>query len=448
MQAAAIVSGRAPVRRWISLNNISDVYHAPRDAYNHGVHTVFKGISQLVVGPDLEDGNGLHVVADAVFVADGGRVVWVGSRTAFSAGEFPVPDDHQFHELGGRAVIPGLVDCHTHLVYAGDRTRDFEDRCCGVSYEAVAARGGGIQTTVDATRAASSSTLLALAVQRCAQLARHGVTTIEVKSGYGLDLASELKLLEVIEALGDRVPQRIIATCLAAHVVPREFRADRAAYLSMICEELLPIVSARGLAQFIDVYCDSGAFTLAETQRLLETGASHGFGLKVHAGQLSRTGAAALAASMGATSADHLEFISDEDAERLADAGTVAVLLPGAGIFLGGETKPPVEALRRAGARIALSTDLNPGTSPTAHLPLMATLGCAWLGLSPAEAIQAITSNAAAALGLADGSGTLAVGAPADFAVLAWDDWRRLPYEMAAQSIDETWIAGERLATE
>jgi len=407
--------------------------------------TVFTGISQLVTsdGPlqARVDEDWLGVIEDAAVVAgDDGRIAWLGRRAELPgsyAGATRV-------DLQGRAVLPGLVECHTHLVFAGDRTRDFAERCAGVSYEAIAARGGGIQTTVDATRAADTAELVRLGLARCTELLRHGVTTVEIKSGYGLSYNDELKLLEAIAAIAERTPQRVVATCLAAHVVPREHRANRAAYVAMVVDQLLPEVARRGLASFVDVFCETGAFSLAEMLAIFERARELGLGIKVHAEQLSRTGAAATAAGLGAVSADHVEFVTADDAAAMARAGTVAVLLPGAALFLGGAHRPPVSVLREAGVPMALSTDLNPGTSPTAHLPLMTTLGCAWLGLSPAEAIAGVTAQAARALALTDGTGSLRLGGPADFVVTTWPNWRRLPYEMAARGVAEVWIGGRK----
>ncbi len=382
----------------------------------------------------------LGVIEDAAFVVDAGRIAWLGPRSLL-----PTRYDASAQvDVGGRAVLPGLVECHTHLVYAGDRTRDFADRCAGESYETIAARGGGIQTTVDATRRATQAELVAVGAERCRRLLEHGVTTVEIKSGYGLSYESELKLLEAVAALRTRTPQRIVATCLAAHVVPREHKADRSAYVAMIVDRLLPEVAARGLARFVDVFCEAGAFTLAEAVEIFETARGLGLGIKVHAEQLSHTGAAARAASLGASSADHVEFVTASDAAVMAANDTIAVLLPGAGLFLGAKHKPPVQLLREAGVGMALSTDLNPGTSPTAHLPLMTTLGCAWLGMSPAEAVAGVTAQAARALGLDDGTGTLRVGGPADFVVTRWSAWKRVPYEMAGAPVAETWIGGRQ----
>lgn len=374
----------------------------------------------------------------AIAVDDAGRVAWFGPAAS-------APSHDRVVDLGGRVVLPGLVDCHTHLVYAGERAEDFEQRCRGVSYTEIARRGGGIRRTVTATRAASVEELVDLARPRLARLLSQGCTTVEIKSGYGLSVESELRQLEAIAALAAVGPQRIIATCLAAHVVPDEFTADRGGWLDLITETLLPAVADRGLARFVDVYCDDGAYTPAESRRVLEAGARLGFGLKAHAEQLTCTGFAALAAELGATSVDHLEHLDDAGVHALAAASAVAVLLPGASIFLGDPTRPPVAALRSAGVPVALATDSNPGTSPTTHLGLMVTLGCCWYGLMPHEALRAVTVEGARALGLAGtGVGTITAGGPADLAVCAIPSWHQLAYGLGDDPVESTWIGGRR----
>jgi imidazolonepropionase len=386
---------------------------------------------------------GLGVVrGGAVLCGEDGRVQWSGP-------EGRLPGEHatgtERVDLGGAVVLPGLVDAHTHLVFAGDRTRDFADRCAGESYEAIAARGGGIRLTVRATRAASLDALAALARPRLLSLLAHGVTTVEVKSGYGLSVADELKMLEVVARLGREGPWRLVPTVLGAHIVPDAFKADRAGYVRLVTEELLPEVARRGLARHVDVFCDAGAFTLDEALRVLEGGRALGFGLKVHAEQLTRTGAAAAAAGLGAVSADHLEHLSEADADALAAAGTVGVLLPGAALFLGGHDRAPARRLLDRGVAVALATDCNPGTCPSTHLPLMTTLGCAWLGMAPREAVAAVTRSAAWAVGARDGTGTLGLGAPCDLAVCDVESWRHVPYLLGHNPVTSVWVSGRKV---
>ena len=422
------------------------IYHAETPTYNQRMPGhVYRDISELVTmdppsDPPADGGDGLGLVRDAAFFVRDGRVAWYGPATELPEQAASAATT----SLEGRAVLPGLVDPHTHLVYAGDRTGDFEARCSGQSYEAIAAAGGGIRLTVRETRAASLDTLVEAALPRLNDLLRHGVTTVEIKSGYGLTVADELKLLEAAARLDQASPCRVVSTVLGAHVVPDAFRQDRAGYLSLLHDELLPEVAARGLARFVDVFCDVGAFSLDETLSILERGRELGFALKVHAEQLTHTGASGAAARLGAVSADHLEQVSAADIDALAAAGTVAVLLPGAGLFLGAGARPPARALIAAGVQVALATDCNPGTCPTRNLPLIVTLGCCLLGLTPAEALQGVTVAAAAALGLDDGRGSLAVGAPADFVQLSVDRWRHLPYELGMNPVRAVWVAGQR----
>ena len=404
--------------------------------------TMFKNAGSLVTNGPLGSGK-LGVVEDGAFVCgETGALDWIGP-----ASECPEPQEGDtMVDLEGALVLPGFVEAHTHLVFAGDRCRDYADRCAGVPYEEVARRGGGIRLTVTETRIASHDQLLETGRARLNEFLEYGVTTVEIKSGYGLSVADEIKCLEVIQALGVEGPTRIEATVLGAHIVPDEFKGRRDAYVTMLLTELLPEVAARGLARFVDVFCERGAFTLAETRQIFEKAVELGLGIKVHAEQLSHTGSARLAAEFGAVSADHLEFITREDARVLAESGTVAVLLPGAALFLGGNDRAPARMLIDEGVKVALSTDFNPGTCPSTHLPMMTTLGCSWLGLAPYEALQAITVNAAQALDLQDGRGTLVPGSPCDFSTFDLKDWRALPYRFGHNGIRDVWIGGKRVA--
>jgi imidazolonepropionase len=316
-------------------------------------------------------------------------------------------------------LTPGLIDCHTHLVYGGHRAEDFARRLRGMSYQEIARSGGGILSTVQATRALSEEQLFLKARPRLLALMSEGVTSVEIKSGYGLTPEDELKLLRVAKRLGQELPVRVSATLLAAHAVPPEYLGRADAYLDMICSDLIPRVAAEGLADAVDVFCENIAFSLRQAERLFLSARASGLGLKIHAEQLSNAGAAALAAGFGAWSADHLEFLDEPGGRALLKAGTVATLLPGAFYFLKETRKPPVEMLRRLGVPMALATDLNPGSSPFASLRLMMNLGCILLGLTPEEALAGVTRNAACALGSGAHLGTLALGKEADF--LIWD---------------------------
>lgn len=403
---------------------------------------ILTNIGQLLTmdGPAGADADGaLGRVSNAEIVVQHGRIAWLGAAIDRPGAHDQDPEQV---DLGGALVMPGLVECHTHVVYAGDRTADFERRVRGLSYEQIARLGGGIQTTVEATRSAGVLRLVELALPRLEALARHGATTVEIKSGYGLDAATELALLEAIRRLQGLTPLTLVPTFLGAHVVPREHRADRERYVRLLTDELLPEVAARGLAEFCDVFCEQGAFTLDEARRVLERAAGLGLKLKVHAEQLSHTGATALAVELGATSADHLEAIDDADVALLAASRTVPVLLPGATLFLGKNDWAPARRLADAGALPALSTDLNPGSSPTAHLPLMTTLGCTRLGLTPAEALLGVTRRAAAALAREDRAGILAPGRDADLCVMDVTSHVQIPYEMGRNPVERVMKRG------
>ncbi|MGB0591261.1 MAG: imidazolonepropionase [Myxococcota bacterium] len=406
-------------------------------------HHCYHGISQLLTMGGAANAQSaeeaLGVIEDAALVVDAtGHVTWVGPGA-----EKPTTETDT--DLGGALVMPGFVDAHTHVVFAGDRTGDFTARCAGETYQEIAARGGGIRLTVNATRSASLEELVTLALPRLQELLEHGVTTVEVKSGYGLSVADELRMLEAIAQLDTMGPWRLIPTLLAAHIIPDEFKGDREGYVALVNDELLPEVARRGLARHVDVFCDTGAFTLTETLSILERGRALGLGLKVHAEQLTHTGASGAAAALGAVSADHLEHIAPQDISAMAKSGTAAVLMPAVALFLGEEHRAPARALLEAGVPVALATDCNPGSCPTRHLPLVASLGCTWLGMAPHEALHGITRAAAHAVGLDDGTGTLTPGAPADFITSMLPSWQHLPYRFGHNPIQDVFIAGRRV---
>lgn len=370
---------------------------------------IFRGFRVMTMQSGGEP-YGLQPEPTSVLV-ENGTISWVGPDANLP----DLPNGTEVITGGGHFLSPGLIDCHTHLVYGGSRADEWEQRLLGVPYEEIARRGGGILSTVRATRAASEEQLLESASRRATHLLRQGVTTIEIKSGYGLDLETELRMLRVIERLRDEVPLNVSATLLGAHALPMEYsdRADE--YIDLVCNEMVP--AAAGLCDAVDVFCESIAFNLSQTERVFQAATDAGLAIKVHAEQLSHTGAAALAARMGAVSADHLEYLSDSDCSVLAEHGTVATLLPGAFYNLRETQKPPVRELRQAGVPIAIATDANPGSSPVASVLLMAHMACTFFGLTPEEAIVGLTRHAARALKLDGSVGTIAPGSQADFAV-------------------------------
>jgi imidazolonepropionase len=345
----------------------------------------------------------------------------------------------------GRVVMPGLVDCHTHLGFAGDRAEEFQLRVTGASYHDIAVAGGGIMSTVHATRHASDEVLLASARRRLDRYLSHGVTTVEAKSGYGLSLDHELRLLEIYRDAAAGHPVDVVATLLGAHMVPVEYADRPEAYIDVVVQKMIPAAAKRGLARFCDAFLEEGAFTTAQCRRVLEAGAGHGLLPKLHADQLTSGGGAELAVEVGAVSVDHLDLVSEEGIAALAGAwsqatgtGTpslhgsrrapVAVMLPGATFFLGEGGLAPARSLLDAGVRVALSTDFNPGSSPTQNLWLMATMGCSQLGMSAAEVIRGITIEAAAALGLENEVGGLEIGKRADILILEHRRYVEIPY--------------------
>ncbi|MCU0755737.1 MAG: imidazolonepropionase [Xanthomonadales bacterium] len=353
---------------------------------------------------------GLGLIEQGALWHDGERILAVGP----AAEVLPlVPDSVPRRELAGHYVYPALIDCHTHLVFAGDRAGEFEQKLAGVPYAQIAAAGGGIRSTVKATRAASEAELLDLAHARLARLMAEGVGTVEVKSGYGLDYATERKLLRVARQLGAQSGVRVVTTFLGLHALPPEYADRRADYVRDVADDWLPRLADEGLVDQVDAYCDHVGFSAAEVRPCLESARRLGLPVKLHAEQLSDAGGAALVAEFGGLSADHLEYLSDAGIAAMAQAGTVAVLLPGAYYVLKETRKPPVAALRAAGVPMALATDLNPGTSPLRSLRLAMNLASVLFGLSVEEALRGVTVNAARALGLAD-AGRLAPGCRAD----------------------------------
>jgi imidazolonepropionase len=380
------------------------------------------------------------VIKDGAVLVSDGKIKWIGPRAE-------IPDDASAttRSLGGRWVTPALIDCHTHLVFAGDRSGEFEQRLKGTSYEDIARAGGGILSTVNATRAASADELYAAALPRVQALTDEGVATIEIKSGYGLNIESELKMLAVARQLGDATPVTIRTTLLAAHTVPPEYRDDADAYVDLICDELLPEVVAGGLADAVDAYCESIAFSPAQVSRIFTRATEMGLPVKLHADQLSDGGGAALAAQFDALSADHLEYTSMQGVAAMRDAGAVAVLLPGAFVTLGETQLPPIGAMREHGVPIAVASDCNPGTSPICSLRTAMMLAARVFRLTPEECLAGVTREAAGALRLKD-RGTIEIGKRADLAV--WDvaHPRELAYWFGTPQLAELLVAGQTTA--
>ena len=355
------------------------------------------------------------IVRDAALIIDAGRIAWIGTEAQLDRDA----DFDEVRDLGGRWLTPGLIDCHTHLVFGGDRSNEFEQRLEGVSYSEIAKQGGGIVSSVRATREASFDELLASAEKRAKVLLREGVTTLEVKSGYGLDLESERKMLQVARALGERLPVEVLTTCLAAHALPPEYRERSDEYIDLVCEEILPKLAKEGLVDAVDGFCEGIAFSVEQMRRVFETAKQLGLPLKLHAEQLSHLGGCQLAAEFGALSADHVEYADKTDARAMAQSSTAAVLLPGAFLTLRETQLPPIAAFREQGVTMALASDLNPGTSPVLSLRLMMNLGCTLFRLTPEETLAGVTINAAKALGIDATHGSLEVGKWADAVV--WD---------------------------
>jgi imidazolonepropionase len=365
-------------------------------------------------------------IRDGALAVRDGRIAYAGPRAALPA-DAPAASGTVI-DAGGRWITPGLIDCHTHLVFAGNRAREFELRLAGASYEQIARAGGGIRATVAATRAASEDALYESAKPRLERFMAEGVTTIEIKSGYGLTSEDELKMLRVARRLGDTLPVSVFATLLAAHALPPDYEGRQADYVAAICRETIPAAAKAGLADAVDAFCERIAFTPAETAAVFEAAHAHGLPVKLHADQLSDLGGAALAARYSALSADHLEYSAEAGIAAMAKSGTAAVLLPGAFYFLREGRLPPIDALRRHGVPMAIASDCNPGSSPALSLLLMLNLACTLFRFTPEEALAGVTRAAAQALGLSLDRGRLAPGLRADFALWDIEDPAELAY--------------------
>ena len=381
------------------------------------------------------------MLRDAAVLLEGDRIAAVGPYKDLRHATDNAQRGGEVVEVTG-VLFPGFVDCHTHAVFGAPRLDDHESRALGEDYKTVAARGGGILESVRDVRARSESDLVALMQTRVRALLTHGSTTIEVKSGYGLDRANELKQLRAIRKTAASERAALVPTFLGAHEVPPEFRDRRADYVRLVCDEMIPTVAHEHLAAACDVFCEPGVFDVAETRTILTAAQRHGLAVKLHADELEESGGAELAAALGAVSADHLAAISDAGIRALAASATVAVLLPATMIFLGKRTQAPARRLVEAGAAVALASDFNPGSSPTVGLPLVMALGVSQLGLRYSEVVSAVTVNAAAALGLAADRGQIAPGFRADLVCWGVSDWREVAYWMGEQLVTAVWTGG------
>lgn len=406
---------------------------------NCGQLVTLTGPHRPRVGPELKE---LGILSDAAMYVQDGRIASVGNYREVRA---RMPKKVEVIDAGGRVVMPGFVDAHTHLVFAGNRINDFERRVSGLTYQEIAAAGGGITSTLNETRNASPEELMSAARERAAWFLRGGTTTIEAKSGYGLTEESELKILSVLRDLTQQSPLRIVPTLLAAHIVPPEFRADRTGYLRIITESLIPKVSSQGLARYCDVFCDDHAFTVDEARILLSAAKQHNLGLRMHVEQFRSDGGARLAAELGASTADHLECTGVESIAALKKAGVQPVLLPASVFALSRTQYPDARAMIEAGLAPVIATDFNPGSSPTTSMPFILALSALYLRMLPAEALIASTFNAAASLDLHNEIGSLEVGKRADFVIHECKDYRELAYFLATPAHPRVFISGREV---
>jgi len=412
--------------------------------------TAVVNIGQLVsvagpAAPRFGEGLGeLGIVEDGALLVEGDRISAVGRYADLKT---VIPAEAAVVDAEGRCVTPGFVDAHTHLVFAGNRAAEFEQRIAGATYQEIAAAGGGILKTVALTRAASEDELLVAARRHRDWMLRGGTTTLEAKSGYGLDRETELKMLRVIRRLNAEGPVRVVPTLLGAHTVPPEFADRRAEYVRFVSEELIPQVAAEGLAQYCDAFCDDHAFTVEETRAVLAAAKWNGLKLRVHAEQFRSGTGADLAAELGAVTADHLETATCETLEHLRAAGVQPVLLPGSVFALNMTQYPPARKMVEAGLAIVIATDFNPGSSPVPSMPFMMSLACVEMRLSPAEALSAATINAAYSLGLGSEIGSLERGKQADFLIHEFTDYRELAYFMAAPARPRVFVGGREVSS-
>jgi imidazolonepropionase len=375
------------------------------------------------------------LISDAAVAISDGKVSWIGQTC-------DAPDTKTSIDGQGKYLSPGLIDCHTHLVFAGSRANEFEQRLTGVSYEEIAKQGGGILSTVNATRQASEATLLQLASQRVQQLQSEGVTTVEIKSGYGLDTETEAKMLRVARKVDAQLNVNVQTTFLGAHALPAEYKTKPDDYVSLICEEMLPQIAAENLADAVDGFCEGIGFSAEQMQRVFDAAKALGLPVKLHAEQLSDLSGAGLVADYNGLSADHLEYLSEISIRKMADKGTVAVLLPGAFYTLSETKLPPIELLRQYKVPMAVASDYNPGSSPLCSLKLMLHMACTQFKMTPEEAISGVTINAAKALGLHNQKGSIEIGKDADFCLWDISHPAELAYTFGVNPLVKSWVKG------
>jgi imidazolonepropionase len=400
-----------------------------------------KNISQLVtvagdgarvkVGRAMRD---LRILNDAGVLCRGGKITWVGTMAEWDQS---LPDDHPEIDAAGKVVLPGFVDSHTHAMFAGNRAAEFALRSEGVSYQQIAEQGGGILSTVRTVREATKKELKRATVRFLTEMMRQGTTTVEIKSGYGLDMDTEIKLLEAIAELREEEIMSVVATFLGAHAVPPEFQADPGAYVDLLCDRVIPYVGKKHLAAFCDVFCEEGYFSLEQSERILREGQRWGMAPKIHADELTPLGGAELASRVGAVSADHLEHVSEKGIARMAETGVVAGLLPGVSFFLN-HGFAPARALIDAGVPVAVASDFNPGSCMSFSMPFMMTIACTQMRMTPEEALTAATLHGAAALGLASRMGSIEVGKQADLLIADVPDYRSLAYHFGTNHVRTT----------
>lgn len=381
------------------------------------------------------------LLENAAIAVQAGKIAWVGKQSNLP--DKPEACAESVHDAKGGAITPGFIDCHTHLVYAGNRAHEFEQRLEGVTYEEIARQGGGIQSTVSATRAASEEELFEQSLPRAKALQKSGVSTIEIKSGYGLDFETEAKILRVAKKIGEVLPLTVKRTFLGAHTIPLEYRGKAQDYVDLVCHEMIPRVAADNLADAVDVFCEHIAFDIRQTEQVFQAAANHNLSVKCHGEQLTCSDSAVLASAYRALSVDHLEYASPAGIAAMAQAGVVAVLLPGAFYFLREKQLPPISLMREMNVPIALASDCNPGTSPVLSMTLIMNMACTLFRMTPAEVLRGVTFNAAKALGMHETHGTLTVGKVADFSVWQVHTPVELCYYMGNQPLSTAVKAGK-----
>ena len=386
----------------------------------------------------LAGDKGYQVIRDAMMGIQDGKIVYAGPKEHFDCHGHP-----DVMDCKGALVTPGLIDCHTHLVFAGNRAEEFEQRLNGVPYEQIAKAGGGILSTVRATREASENTLFELACERLQGLKNEGVTTVEIKSGYGLTLEDELKMLRVARRIGEMPDINVSTTLLAAHALPPEYAGDPDSYIQFVCDEIIPAAAQENLADAVDVFCEGIGFSTSQCQQVFHAAQKHGLAIKGHTEQLSNLGGSAMAARMGALSVDHIEYLDNEGVAALAACGTVATLLPGAFYFLRESQMPPIDQLRQLNVPMAISTDFNPGTSPIASIRTMMNMACTLFRLTPEECLRGVTNHAAKALGINEKRGQIREGMQADLAIWNLSHPAELSYRLGVPDLKARIVGGE-----